>query len=148
MYNDIPTNTNSHSGTKQTQQKQLVWSQSCIAIMERSEEYMNLLTKARDILQLPPGEWMFPGPACEPHYSKFYGKYEIPAAVAKEAVEEPPLHQHAIGNNYHHHHDDDDDDDDLNPPPDFVADQAALYLTTPGTLQGVAQWRQITLIDL
>ena len=94
----------------------LVWSQSCIAMMERSPEYMNILAKAREILELPPGEWMFPGPAKEPHYSKFYGKFEIPHAV--------------------------------NTPPNFVSTEAALYLTTPGTLDGVAQWKEIIRIPL
>jgi len=34
----------------------VVWSQSCIAVMERSEEYMNLLEASRQVLRLPPGE--------------------------------------------------------------------------------------------
>ncbi len=94
----------------------IVWSQACIAIMERCKEYMNILALSRKLLGLPPGEWMFPGPACEPHFSKFYGAQPIPQEI--EA------------------------------PPDFVADQASLVMTTPGTLQGVAKWREITVIDL
>ena len=94
----------------------VVWSQACIAIMERSEEYMNLLALSRKVLELPQGEWMFPGPACEPHFSKFYGSQPIPETI--------------------------------DAPPDFVADQAALFMTTPGTTEGVAKWRQITIIDL
>jgi len=94
----------------------LVWSQSCIAIMERSEEYMKCLEQARALLKLPKGEWMFPGPACEPHCSTFYGKFEI-----KDQV---PI------------------------PPDFVAEEAALYMTTPGTLEGVAKWREVARIPL
>ena len=94
----------------------LVWSQSCIAIMERSEEYMNLLALSRKLLELPPGEWMFPGPSCEPHFSKFYGAHQIPT--------------------------------DIEAPPDFVADEVALYMTTPGTLDGVAKWREVTRINL
>jgi hypothetical protein len=97
----------------------LVWSQSCIAIMERSPEYMKLLAKARQILELPLGEWMFPGPACEPHLSKFYGKYPIPNM-----------------------------EQDVDVPPDFLADQAALYMTTHGTLEGVGKWRKVTIINL
>lgn len=95
---------------------QVVWSQACIAVMERCEEYMNILAQSRKLLELPPGEWMFPGPACEPHFSKFYGAQPIP--------------------------------EEVDAPPDFVADQAALFLTTPGTLEGVGKWRQITIIDL
>lgn len=91
---------------------EIVWSQSCIAIMERSEEYMNLLSLSRKVLGLPPGEWMFPGPASEPHFSCFYGK-QFPT------------------------------DTTIPPPPDFVADEAALFVTTPGTLQGVARWREV-----
>jgi hypothetical protein len=34
----------------------LVWSQSCIAIMERSDEFMNLLELSRKVLELPSGE--------------------------------------------------------------------------------------------
>ena len=96
--------------------QKLVWSQACIAIMERSPEYMRLLQKARDVLHLPPGEWMFPAPAKEPHYSKYYGT--TPLAVNPA------------------------------PPPNFEATEAALYLTTPGTVQGVGQWRQVTRINL
>jgi hypothetical protein len=36
--------------------RSLVWSQSCIAVMERSEEFMNLLALSRQVLKLPPGE--------------------------------------------------------------------------------------------
>jgi Cyclic phosphodiesterase-like protein len=97
-------------------QQKLVWSQSCVSIMYRSPEYMALLQKSREVLGLPPGEWMFPGPACEPHFSKYYGKI---------ALEEPQ-----------------------SPPPDFDADEAALWLTTPGTLEGVALWREVTRIPL
>jgi hypothetical protein len=96
---------------------QLVWSQSCIALMERSEEYMNLIELSRALLKLPKGEWMFPGPACEPHMSTFYGKCEIK-------------------------------DHQVPYPPDFVATEAALYMTTPGTLQGVAKWREVARIPL
>ncbi|KAL3930817.1 MAG: hypothetical protein SGBAC_011602 [Bacillariaceae sp.] len=94
----------------------LVWSQSCIAIMERSEEYLKCLELARSLLNLPKGEWMFPQPAGEPHCSTFYGKYEI-----MDAVEIPP---------------------------DFVAEEASLYMTTPGTLEGVAKWREVARIPL
>lgn len=37
----------------------LVWSQSCIAIMERSEEFMKVLELSRNVLNLPPGECTF-----------------------------------------------------------------------------------------
>lgn len=94
----------------------LVWSQSCIAVMERSEEYMNLLAKSRQVLKLPPGEWLFPAPAREPHYSKYYASTPLPVRV--------------------------------DPPPDFVATEAALYLTSPGTAEGVSQWKEITRIPL
>jgi Cyclic phosphodiesterase-like protein len=96
--------------------EQVVWSQSCIAMMERSDEFMHLLKLSRQILNLPLGEWMFPGPACEPHFSKFYGAKEIPTNVP--------------------------------PPPDFVADEVALYMTTPGTREGVSKWREVTRIPL
>mmetsp|Transcript_28526 Transcript_28526/g.69406 ORF Transcript_28526/g.69406 Transcript_28526/m.69406 type:complete len:331 (-) Transcript_28526:85-1077(-) len=96
--------------------RRVVWSQSCIAIMERSEEYMNLLAKSRQALELPPGEWMFPAPAREPHYSKFYSTAPLSVPV--------------------------------DPPPDFVATEAALFLTTPGTVEGVSQWKEITRIPL
>jgi len=108
----------------------LVWSQSCIAIMERSDEYMELLAKAREILNLPPGEWMFPAPACEPHYSKFYGHRDILSGATNS------------------------DDDKKNSaaivpaPSDFIAQEAALYYTTPGTVEGVARWKEITRIPL
>jgi hypothetical protein len=39
--------------------KNLVWSQSCIAMMERSDEFMNLLDLSRQVLKLPPGECMY-----------------------------------------------------------------------------------------
>lgn len=96
---------------------ELVWSQSCISIMERSDEYMNLLATSRSVLGLPPGEWMFPPPACEPHFSRFYGTKGI-------------------------------EDASIPAPENFVADEATLFLTTPGTVEGVGQWREVTRIDL
>ena len=97
---------------------QLVWSQSCIAIMERSDEYVNLLAQARQLLKLPPGEWVYPGPAHEPHFCKYYGSQPLPPTTI------------------------------IHPPEDFVADEAALFLTTPGTVAGVSHWREVTSIDL
>ena len=80
---------------------------------------MELLNKARDILELPSGEWMFPEPAKEPHYSKFYGnKAPIP-------LNELPT----VPNN-------------------FVANQVALYYTTPGTVDGVRWWKEEMKIKL
>lgn len=96
---------------------ELVWSQSCISIMDRSDEYMELLVKSRSLLGLPPGEWMFPAPACEPHFSRFYGTKGI-------------------------------EDASIPAPEDFIADEAALFLTTPGTVQGVGQWKEVTRIAL
>lgn len=96
----------------------LVWSQSCIAFMERSEEYMSLLEKSRAILELPQGEWMFPAPAREPHLSKFYGREAIP-----------------------------DDKQPPSPEP-FIADQVSLFYTTPGTVEGVKKWREVIRISL
>jgi hypothetical protein len=79
------TTTMTNSNPPQTQPLQktttLVWSQACIAIMDRSVEYMALLDRARHALEMPPGEWMFPAPACEPHLSKFYGHVEIPHEI-------------------------------------------------------------------
>ena len=51
---------NSNDGRKRchvmhNEENQLVWSQSCIALMERSDEYMALLAKAREVLGLPQG---------------------------------------------------------------------------------------------
>eukprot|EP00980_Cylindrotheca_fusiformis_P021658 scaffold8505_cov130-Cylindrotheca_fusiformis.AAC.24 len=103
----------------------LVWSQSCIAIMERSDEYMNLLARTREALKLPLGEWIFPGPAHEPHFSKYYGS-RPPLSDGLAATSTPIIQ----------------------PPEDFVAHEAALFLTTPGTLNGVSQWREVTRIDL
>ena len=98
----------------------VVWSQACIAIMERSDEYMKLLESSRQLLGVAAGglcgEWMFPAPAREPHYSQYYGPRALPRAVAA--------------------------------PPDFVAREASLVCTTPGTVQGVAQWREVARIDL
>jgi len=96
----------------------LVWSQSCIAFMERSEEYMSLLEKARAILELPQGEWMFPAPSREPHLSKFYGHGAIP------------------------------DDRQPSCPEPFIADQVSLFYTTPGTVEGVKKWREVIRIPL
>jgi hypothetical protein len=37
---------------------------------------------------------------------------------------------------------------DIAVPPDFVAKEAALFMTTPGTIKGVAKWREIIRISL
>jgi len=112
MYNDDDNNNDNDEPT-------VVWSQACIAIMERSDEYMKLLESSRQLLGVAAGgcgEWMFPAPAREPHYSQYYGPRALPRAVAA--------------------------------PPDFVAREASLVCTTPGTVQGVAQWREVARIDL
>jgi hypothetical protein len=44
------------SGGGSSTKNSLVWSQSCIAVMERSEEFMNVLALSRQVLKLPPGE--------------------------------------------------------------------------------------------
>jgi hypothetical protein len=115
----------------------LVWSQACIAIMERSPEYMELLSKARDVLQLPPGEWMFPPPVQEPHYSKFYGHQDILKTPSSSAVENlfngEASQQQQLK---------------IPLPDDFVAQHAGLYYTTPGTVEGVGQWKELTRINL
>eukprot|EP00977_Amphora_coffeiformis_P024881 scaffold17437_cov173-Amphora_coffeaeformis.AAC.3 len=116
MYDDQPQQQQQQDTESVT--RKLIWSQSCIAIMERSEEYMNLLQASRQVLQLPPGEWLFPAPAREPHYSQYYGTTALTEYQ------------------------------DVNPPPDFVATEAALYLTTPGTVEGVSQWKEVTRISL
>ena len=99
--------------------KNVVWSQSCIAIMEKSPEYMNLLQVARELLELPAGEWVFPAPAGAPHYSLYYGH--------------TALQDHGVS---------------VKAPPDFQATEAGLYLTTPGTVPGVSQWQSIAHISL
>ena len=122
MYrNDDNNNSDGDGGgddNNNSNKRHLVWSQSCIATMERSDEFMNLLDRSRHILKLPPGEWMFPGPICEPHFSMFYGDQQIPPNIGIRA------------------------------PPNFIAAEAALFMTTPGTLQGVAKWREITRTSL
>ena len=125
MYRKDDNNNNNGDGggddknnSKNSNSQHLVWSQSCIATMERSAEFMNLLERSRHILKLPPGEWMFPGPICEPHFSMFYGDQQIPPHIS------------------------------IGAPPNFIATEAALFMTTPGTLQGVAKWREITRISL
>ena len=99
-----------------TEEDKVVWSQACIAIMERSDEYMDLLEKAREILGMGIGDWMFPPPAREPHFSYYYGHARIPKNV--------------------------------DPPADFEAVQAALWMTTPGSVEGVAEWKEVTRINL
>mmetsp|Transcript_17181 Transcript_17181/g.31106 ORF Transcript_17181/g.31106 Transcript_17181/m.31106 type:complete len:268 (+) Transcript_17181:425-1228(+) len=97
----------------------LIWSQSCLSIMARSEEFMNLLERSREATGMANGaEWMFPGPLREPHMSHYYGS-ESP----------PPVSQ-------------------VQRPPDFVAHEVALFVTSPGSVAGVKEWVQRTLIKL
>ena len=97
----------------------LIWSQSCVSIMARSEEFMHLLERSRTATGMNNGaEWMFPGPLREPHMSHYYGS-ESP----------PPVTQ-------------------VQRPPDFVAHEVALFVTSPGSVAGVKEWKQRTLIKL
>jgi len=102
-----------------TKDGSVVWSQACISVMERSPEFLQLLERARGALKMPTlGEWVFPAPAGEPHYSKFYGRAAIP------------------------------NNDVIAAPPDFVAQEASLWMTTPGTVEGVGNWKEVARIQL
>jgi len=97
----------------------LIWSQACLSVMQRSVEFLELLERSRSIVGMNNGmEWMFPGPAREPHLSHYYGSERPP----------PP--------------------DTVIPPPDFIAQEVALFITSPGTLVGVKSWKQLTIIQL
>jgi hypothetical protein len=96
----------------------LVWSQACLTVMERSPEYMKLLERTRSVLGMDCGEWMFARPIGQPHISHFYGCSRPP----------PP--------------------DQVRLPPDFVAREAALWITSPGTVQGVKFWKELGRIQL
>jgi hypothetical protein len=96
----------------------LVWSQACLTVMERSPEYMKLLERTRSVLGMDCGEWMFARPIGQPHISHFFGSNRPP----------PP--------------------DQVRLPPDFVAQEASLWITSPGTVQGVKFWKELGRIQL
>jgi hypothetical protein len=97
----------------------LVWSQASLSIMERSDTFMDLLALCRKSLGMDfEAEWMFPAPAKKPHMSHYYGNEKPP----------PPS--------------------SITPPPDFTAQEVALWITCPGTVKGVKEWRPLFRIDL
>jgi hypothetical protein len=58
----------------------LVWNQACVSVMERSKEFMLLITRVRELLGTECEEWEFPGPLGEPHLSHYYGTRKAPCA--------------------------------------------------------------------
>lgn len=95
-----------------------VWNQALYFTVETSASLMNLCQKARAILGMDTENWTFPAPATYPHLSVFYGIDEIPEKMEVQAI--MPFHAYTV----------------------------ALWRTDPATLEGVRQWREISVIDI
>merc|ERR1712176_1624022 len=97
-------------------------SQALVFPMEGiSDQYVQLCETSRYLLDLPlSGCTNFPPPVNRPHMSLFYGTENIP----DPAIVDPSL------------------------PTSFEGTRAALWITTPSTLEGVPKWKQIDVIDL
>ena len=95
----------------------LIWNQSCVSVMERSDKFMQLIERSRQLLGVEDEPYSFPPPLEEPHFSHFYGETFLPSV------------------------------DDIVMPPDFIAKEAALWITSGG-FEGVKTWQEVARISL
>lgn len=157
----------SNGKDKKEEQKidEVQWNQSCIAIMERSTDFINAMELADKALfshryntdnsssskddhhdgQSSSLERHFKPPSCEPHYSFVYGN----DASLIQSLSQKSINSNSIN-------DDGDDEgsrDNRDPmilecPPNFTSTEIIVMWTYPSTLEGVEQWREIGRFSL
>ena len=142
------------------------WNQSCIAIMERSAEFINAMEVADKALfshrynksngsssnkdghydgRSSSLERHFKPPSCEPHYSFVYGN---DASLIQSLSERSSINS---SNNISDGSDERSDNRDLmilECPPNFTSTEIIVMWTYPSTLEGVEQWREIGRFSL
>ena len=146
------------------EEEQVQWNQSCIAIMERSTEFINAMEVADKALfshrynksskddhhdgqsSSKSLERHFKPPSCEPHYSFVYGN----DASLKQSISE----RSSINSSSNSINDGSDERSHnrdpmlLECPPNFTSTEIIVMWTYPSTLEGVEQWREIGRFSL
>jgi hypothetical protein len=100
------------------------WNQALYLPVQASAEFVELCRATRQIVGLSKDsaeEFAFPPPAKQPHLSLFYGNQGVPNDH-KQSVDGAQC--------------------------SFVAEQVALWITDPSSVEGVAQWKELAVIDL
>ena len=141
------------------------WNQSCIAIMERSAEFINAMELADKALfphrynksngsnkgdhhdgqtSSKSLERHFKAPSCEPHYSFVYGN---DASLIQSLSKRSTINSNSINDGS------DEGSDNRDPmilecPPNFTSTEIIVMWTYPSTLEGVEQWREIGRFSL
>jgi len=155
------------NGEKDDKEEQIIeeevqWNQSCIAIMERSTDFINAMEVADKALfshrynnnsskddhrdgQSSSLERHFKAPSCEPHYSFVYGN---DASLIQSLSERSSINSSNSINGG-----DDEESNDRDPmilecPPNFTSTEIIVMWTYPSTLEGVEQWREIGRFSL
>ncbi len=153
------------NGKQDDKEEQLIeevqWNQSCIAIMERSTDFINAMEVADKALfshrynsnkdgnhdgqsSSKSLERHFKAPSCEPHYSFVYGN---DASLIQSLSERSINSSNSINGG------DDEESNDRDPmilecPPNFTSTEIMVMWTYPSTLEGVEQWREIGRFSL
>lgn len=98
------------------------WNQALyLPVIDPSDEFMNLCRMTRGVLGMNTVDWTFPFPAERPHLSVYYGEESVPDE------------KKSVSTNGCDH---------------FVAVKAAVWKTDPSSVEGVAQWEELAVIDL
>lgn len=144
------------------------WNQSCIAIMERSAEFVNAMEVADKALfshrynksngsssnkdghhdgqsSSKSLERHFKAPSCEPHYSFVYGN---DASLIQSLSERSSINSSNSINGGDGEESNDRDPMILECPPNFTSTEIIVMWTYPSTLEGVEQWREIGRFSL
>ena len=157
-------NKNSSNGKEDDKEEQIIeevqWNQSCIALMERSSEFINAMELADKALfshrynnnsnsgsngggSSSTLERHFKPPSHEPHYSFVYGN---------DASLIQSLSQRSINSNSIHNGGDEGNGNRdmmiLECPPNFTSTEIIVMWTYPSTLEGVERWREIGRFSL
>ena len=133
------------------EEEELQWNQSCISILERTEQFIKAVELADQALHVKRDsalnnqdgssvvhlERYFKPPACEPHYSFVYGN---DADFVKSLQPKDSSFSKQSSKN--------EKSLILECPPNFTCTQIAVVWTYPSTLDGVKQWREIGCFSL
>lgn len=102
------------------------WNQACVLVMEESPQFAKLVGLCREIaLEDTSTKNWYPPPLCKPHLSLYYGDEGAPSKeeVVKEIGAEGPTYS-------------------------FEAGKVAIWKTDNASVEGVAEWEELAVIDL
>lgn len=102
------------------------WNQACVLVMEESPQFTKLVGLCREIaLKDTSTKNWYPPPLCKPHLSLYYGDEGAPSKedVVKGIGVEGPIYS-------------------------FEAGRVAIWKTDKASVEGVAEWEELAVIDL